>query len=99
MRIKLVFMLLSMRPILAGKKGNIRRFRAVFCEYDRKDGAPDFSLKTILYNLNLPLEPTIIIETSPGKYHFYWCVSDDWLATEDGIVTSTMSWKDGRNLQ
>ena len=67
------------------KKENITRIRVVFCEYDRNDNVTDFSLKAVLDNLKLPLEPTMVVQTSRGKYHLYWCISDDWPADTDGV--------------
>jgi hypothetical protein len=45
---------------------NITRVRAVFVD---TDGAP---LEPIVTG---PLEPHIVVETSPGKYHVYWLVA------------------------
>lgn len=43
---------------------NIVRPRAVWGEFD--DGPP----------LICPLEPSIVVESSPDKYHYYWLVND-----------------------
>jgi RepB DNA-primase from phage plasmid/Primase C terminal 2 (PriCT-2)/AAA domain len=44
---------------------NVKRCRTVWSEHDGGH-LPDF-----------PLEPSLIVETSPGKHHFYWLVSDE----------------------
>ncbi len=49
------------------KEENITRVRALFVDLD---GAPLEPVKAF------PLKPTIIIETSPGRWHVYWLVSD-----------------------
>ncbi len=49
------------------KKENIVRVRALFVDLD---GSP---LNPIL---QAPLEPHIIIESSPGRYHAYWLIED-----------------------
>ena len=58
---------------IAGKrriKANVSRIRAVFCECD--DGLPKGGF---------PIEPTMMVETSPGKFHVYWAC--DGLSVED----------------
>jgi hypothetical protein len=50
----------------------IVRIRATWAEDD--DG----------YTGAFPLEPSIIVETSPGHRHVYWLVRDGWLADEQG---------------
>jgi RecA-family ATPase len=54
------------------RKENIVRFRAVWQEDDAGYAGP------------FPLEPSIVVKTSPGKYHRYWLVADDWPADEQG---------------
>jgi Primase C terminal 2 (PriCT-2)/RepB DNA-primase from phage plasmid len=51
---------------------NVTRIRAVWQEDD--DG----------FTGTFPIEPTLVVESSPGKYHRYWLVSDDWPADEQG---------------
>lgn len=46
---------------------NVRRVRAVFADLD---GAP---LEPVL---SAPLEPHIVVESSPGRYHAYWLCDD-----------------------
>jgi hypothetical protein len=31
-----------------------------------------------------PIKPTFIVQTSPGKFQVYWCVTGKWLADEKG---------------
>jgi len=51
------------------KAENVVQVRAVFVDLD---GAP---LEPVYHG---PLEPHYIIETSPGHYHVYWLVTDDF---------------------
>ena len=54
------------------KSENIQRVRAVWQEDDEGfDGA-------------FPLQPSMVVETSPGHFHRYWPVADDWPADEQG---------------
>jgi Primase C terminal 2 (PriCT-2)/RepB DNA-primase from phage plasmid len=54
------------------KSENITRIRAVWQEDDDGfDGA-------------FPLHPSMVVETSPGHFHRYWLVADDWPADERG---------------
>jgi Primase C terminal 2 (PriCT-2)/RepB DNA-primase N-terminal domain len=54
------------------KTENIVRVRAVWQEDD--DG----------YNGAFPLQPSIVVESSPGHYHRYWLVDDEWPADKSG---------------
>jgi hypothetical protein len=51
---------------------NITRIRAVWQEDD--DGFAGM----------FPIEPTFVVESSPGKFHRYWLVKDGWPADEQG---------------
>jgi Protein of unknown function (DUF3987)/Primase C terminal 2 (PriCT-2)/RepB DNA-primase from phage plasmid len=54
------------------KTENITRIRAVWQEDDDGfDGA-------------FPLQPSMVVETSPGHFHRYWLTADDWPADERG---------------
>lgn len=44
----------------------------LFAEYDRKD-YPEGALPHIIA---LPLQPSVLIESSPGSYHAYWLLAD-----------------------
>jgi hypothetical protein len=50
----------------------VTRIRAVWQEDD--DG----------YEGDFPIEPSLIVETSPGHYHRYWLVDGDWPADAQG---------------
>jgi hypothetical protein len=54
------------------KSKNITHVRAVWREADDPDLPP------------LPLEPTMIVETSPGHHHEYLLIDGDWPADEQG---------------
>jgi hypothetical protein len=79
-----VFVTVQETDLKARKEANIRRIRAIFVDYDRKDGAADISLDAVVARMNFPIEPTMIVGTSAGKYHFYWCISDMWQTDEQG---------------
>ena len=56
-----------------GRKGSaVTRIRAVWQEDD--DG----------FEGEFPLEPSLVVETSPGHFHRYWLVDDAWPADEQG---------------
>ena len=58
---------------LTGRKSeNIKRVRAIWQEDDDGHGGP------------FPLEPSLVVESSPGKFHRYWFVADAWPADEQG---------------
>jgi hypothetical protein len=58
---------------LTGRKSeNVTRVRAIWQEDDEGHGGP------------FPLEPSLVVESSPGKFHRYWLVSDHWPADEKG---------------
>jgi hypothetical protein len=54
------------------KSKNIVRIRAVWQEDD--DG----------FSGSLPLPPSLVVQSSPGRFHRYWLVADDWPADEQG---------------
>jgi len=57
----------------AGRKGqNITNIRAVWQEDD--DGAA----------VNFPIEPSLVVESSPGRFHRYWLLAEPWPADERG---------------
>lgn len=55
------------------KAADVTRVRAVYLDLD---GAP------IEPVLSCPLPPSLVIQTSPGKWHCYWLLSDDLPLTE-----------------
>ena len=54
---------------------DITRVRAVFADWDD----PNADMEPP------PLEPTMVVETSPRKFHFYWCVEDVPLDQFEGL--------------
>ena len=57
----------------AGRKGkNITNIRAVWQEDD--DGVA----------VNFPIEPSLVVESSPGRFHRYWLLAEPWPADEHG---------------
>jgi len=54
---------------------SIKRYRAVWCDYDAEKQKETKALSQLLKAF--PLEPSIVVETSPGNYHFYWLVATD----------------------
>jgi Primase C terminal 2 (PriCT-2)/RepB DNA-primase N-terminal domain len=54
------------------KSENITRVRAIWQEDDDGHGGP------------FPLDPSLVIESSPEHFHRYWFVADDWPADEQG---------------
>jgi hypothetical protein len=58
---------------LTGRKSeNIKRIRAIWQEDDHGHGGP------------FPLDPSLVVESSPGHFHRYWIVADHWPADEQG---------------
>lgn len=57
------------------KAENITRVRAVFADFD------DASRDNLVALQGMALEPSILVESSPGKFHAYWLVDD--LALKD----------------
>ena len=57
------------------KDENIKRVRAVFADFDDASRDNLAALKCVA------LEPSILVESSPGKFHAYWLVND--METED----------------
>ena len=54
---------------------NVGRIRAVFGEFDHGLPASGF-----------PLDPTMVVESSPGKFHVYWVSSDLSPEDFDGVM-------------
>lgn len=52
--------------------GNIVRARAVWFEFDNKPNEPGFKPLPE----NWPLDPSMIVESSPGNKHLYWLLAD-----------------------
>jgi hypothetical protein len=58
---------------LTGRRSeNIKRIRAIWQEDDDGHAGP------------FPLDPTLVVQSSPGHFHRYWLVADRWPADEQG---------------
>ena len=61
------------------RNNEFKRARAVFCEFDAKGDIPSF-----------PIPPNIVVNSSPGKFHFYWITTtsdlEQWNAVQQTIV-------------
>ena len=62
------------------KNENIKRIRAVWCEWDNPEPLPNF-----------PLEPHFIVESSPKKYHIYWRVEGLMPSEFDGVMQTMVA--------
>ncbi len=62
-----VFVTVNQTDLAGRKKANIKRVRALFVDLD---GAPIEPVQSA------PTPPHIVVESSPGRYHAYWRVSD-----------------------
>ena len=60
-----VFVVVNETNGQGAKDADIRRIRAVFADDDKE---------RVAYRTDWPLEPHLIVESSPGKYHYYWLV-------------------------
>lgn len=67
-----IFVVINATNGLGQRAENINRVRALFADLD---GCPLSNIKAV------PLEPHLVIETSPEKYHAYWLV--DGLSLDD----------------
>jgi hypothetical protein len=67
-----VYVTVNETNLIGRKSENIKRVRAIWQEDDEGHGGP------------FPLEPSLVIETSPAHFHRYWLVVDDWPANEQG---------------
>lgn len=57
-----IFVTVNKTDGMGRKAENIREIRCIWCEWDGPGEPP----------AAWPLEPHITVESSPGKYHFYW---------------------------
>jgi Primase C terminal 2 (PriCT-2)/Protein of unknown function (DUF3987)/RepB DNA-primase from phage plasmid len=67
-----VFITVNETDLTGRKSENITRVRAVWQEDDDGHGGP------------FPLDPSLVVESSPGHFHRYWQVSDHWPADDRG---------------
>lgn len=54
---------------------DVTRIRAIFADFDK--GLPS----------NIPLEPSMIVETRPGRQHYYWPLRETWPSNWRGVFT------------
>lgn len=71
------------------KLANMIRPRCVFCEWDNAGQ----------HMPNWPLEPHIVNETSPGKYHCYWFSLDLQWADFDALMQVMVAWGSDKNAR
>ncbi len=64
-----VFFTVNETPTRSRKATDIKRVRALFIDLDTVDETRTFD--------HYPLEPSCIVESSPGKHHVYWFVEGD----------------------
>jgi P4 family phage/plasmid primase-like protien len=64
-----VFVTINETDLKGRTEKNIMRVRAVFADFDETDGRHEAAL-------NYERKPHIVVESSPGKFHVYWLVSD-----------------------
>jgi hypothetical protein len=69
-----VYVTINETDLTGRKSENIKRIRAVWQEDDKGHGGP------------FPLEPSLVVESSPKHFHRYWFVSDQWPADEQGCA-------------
>jgi hypothetical protein len=67
-----VYVTVNETDLTGRKRENIKRIRAVWQEDDEGHGGP------------FPLDPSLVVESSPEHFHRYWFVSDHWPADEQG---------------
>lgn len=61
-------------------KSNIKRIRTVFADFDA--GWP----------ADLPLEPSIVVQTSPTKFQAYWLIADEMTRPQfDGVLSTLIA--------
>ena len=65
-----VFVTINATDLTGRKAGNVTAVRGVFADFDTPDAGRPGVLALQLAAAGL--EPTIIVETSPGKHHYYW---------------------------
>jgi AAA domain-containing protein/primase-like protein/DNA primase RepB-like protein len=67
-----VYVTINETDLTGRKSENIKRVRAIWQEDDEGHGGP------------FPLDPSLVVESSPGHFHRYWLIADDWPADEKG---------------
>jgi hypothetical protein len=63
------------------RKSDIQTMRAVFIDDDTPKDNP---------LTGFSIEPTCVVETSPGKFHYYWCTStrnkQEWIGVQKRLI-------------
>lgn len=74
-----IFVTVNKTDFKGRKAENIRRVRAIWCDYDSEKQTEPKTLDKLLEQF--PLQPSIIVSTSEGNFHFYWLIADGmgWL--------------------
>jgi RepB DNA-primase N-terminal domain len=67
-----VYVTINETDLTGRKRENIKRIRAIWQEDDDGHGGP------------FPLEPSVVVESSPQHFHRYWLTADGWPADEQG---------------
>ena len=67
-----VYVTINETDLTGRKSENIKRVRAIWQEDDAGHGGP------------FPLDPSIVVKSSPGHFHRYWLIADEWPADEQG---------------
>jgi len=67
-----VFITINKTDLTGRKSENIKAIRSIWQEDDGGHGGP------------FPLDPSCVVESSPGHFRRYWFVSDHWPADEQG---------------
>ncbi len=71
----------------------IKRIRAIWADMDTYAESP---------RMDWPIKPSIIVNTSPGKYHYYWLTSttefEQWRQVMNGLANNYASDANARDL-
>lgn len=60
-------------PGMQRRKQDVKRVRAIFADADEPERIPE--VEAAIRRIGLP-HPSIIVESSPGKRHYYWLTDD-----------------------
>ena len=73
-----VFLTVNETNCRGRKKSDVTKVRAMFCDFDGDDAV------ALAEAAAATLQPSIVVESSPGKRHLYWLVSDMEVAEFEG---------------
>ena len=85
-----VFVAINRTDLLGRGKANITGVRSIFVDLD---GAPIQPL------IECPHEPHMIVESSPGRWHAFWLVDNDFFKDKFAIFQTTLASKFNGDLQ